>query len=322
MGIGLSAAKGGEVGSKFSKHAIRRLIIAGKSLSSSRHPQQRSDCDNQTALASWYASGLGTRLIASETRSIAPLLEKLFGYHLLFIGACKDAGMIESSPITHKIVLGNRSDAGDVGNNVGMFSDPRALALQNESIDVVVLHHALEFTASSRAVLREAVRVLRPGGHIVLITFQPLSLWGLKRLLCSAIPLRGAESREPPWEGRFRHPSRLIDWLGVLDVQELTSFSAMHEFPLQFLETGVRLKRLAETMENWGLKFKSPFGASNIIVGIKQSRPLTPSALKWRRPLPTPIHGVPSTLQGHSSQSGVSWKASLDADKINADRED
>lgn len=322
MGIGLSAAKGGEVGSKFSKHAIRRLIIAGKSLSSSRHPQQRSDCDNQTALASWYASGLGTRLIASETRSIAPLLEKLFGYHLLFIGACKDAGMIESSPITHKIVLGNRSDAGDVGNNVGLFSDPRALALQNESIDVVVLQHALEFTASSRAVLREAVRVLRPGGHIVLITFQPLSLWGLKRLLYSAIPLRGAESRQPPWEGRFRHPSRLIDWLGVLDVQELISFSAMHEFPLQFSETGVRLKRLAETMENWGLKFKSPFGASNIIVGIKQSRSLTPSALKWRRPLPTPIHGVPSTLQGHSSQSGVSWKACFDTDKINADRED
>ncbi|MDP5003482.1 MAG: class I SAM-dependent methyltransferase, partial [OM182 bacterium] len=253
---------------------------------------------------------------------IAPLLEKLFGYHLLFIGACKDAGMIESSPITHKIVLGNRSDAGDVGNNVGLFSDPRALALQNESIDVVVLQHALEFTASSRAVLREAVRVLRPGGHIVLITFQPLSLWGLKRLLYSAIPLRGAESRQPPWEGRFRHPSRLIDWLGVLDVQELISFSAMHEFPLQFSETGVRLKRLAETMENWGLKFKSPFGASNIIVGIKQSRPLTPSALKWRRPLPTPIHGVPSTLQGHSSQSGVSWKACFDTDKINADRED
>ena len=310
------------MGSKFSKHAIRRLIIAGKSLSSSRQPQQRSDCDNQTALASWYASGLGTRLIASETRSIAPLLEKLFGYHLLFIGACKDAGMIESSPITHKIVLGNRSDAGDVGNNVGLFSDPRALALQNESIDVVVLQHALEFTASSRAVLREAVRVLRPGGHIVLITFQPLSLWGLKRLLYSAIPLRGAESRQPPWEGRFRHPSRLIDWLGVLDVQELISFSAMHEFPLQFSETGVRLKRLAETMENWGLKFKSPFGASNIIVGIKQSRSLTPSALKWRRPLPTPIHGVPSTLQGHSSQSGVSWKACFDTDKINADRED
>ena len=310
------------MGSKFSKHAIRRLIIAGKSLSSSRHPQQRSDCDNQTALASWYASGLGTRLIASETRSIAPLLEKLFGYHLLFIGACKDAGMIESSPITHKIVLGNRSDAGDVGNNVGLFSDPRALALQNESIDVVVLQHALEFSASSRAVLREAVRVLRPGGHIVLITFQPLSLWGLKRLLYSAIPLRGAESRQPPWEGRFRHPSRLIDWLGVLDVQELISFSAMHEFPLQFSETGVRLKRLAETMENWGLKFKSPFGASNIIVGIKQSRSLTPSALKWRRPLPTPIHGVPSTLQGHSSQSGVSWKACFDTDKINADRED
>ena len=310
------------MGSKFSKHAIRRLIIAGKSLGAGRYPQQRSDCDNQTALSDWYASSLGARLIASEARSIEPLLEKLFGYHLLFISACKGADMIKSSPITHKIILGSRNDTRDVGSDVSLFSDPRTLALQNESIDVVVLHHALEFTESSRTVLREAVRVLRPGGHIVLITFQPLSLWGLKRLLFAAIPRLGAVSRQPPWEGRFRHPSRLIDWLGVLDVQELTSFSAMHEFPLQFLETGVRLKRLAETMENWGLKFKSPFGASNIIVGIKQSRPLTPSALKWRRPLPTPIHGVPSTLQGHSSQSGVSWKACFDTDKINADRED
>lgn len=310
------------MGSKFSKNAIRRLIIACKSLGADRYPQHRSDCDNQTVLAAWYASSLGARLIASEARSIAPLLAKLFGYHLLFIGACKGADMIESSPITHKIILGNRNDARDVGSNVSLFSDPRALALQNESIDVVVLHHALEFTESSRTVLREAVRVLRPGGHIVLITFQPLSLWGLKRLLVAAIPLRGAVSRQPPWEGRFRHPSRLIDWLGVLDVQELTSFSAMHEFPLQVLETGVRLKRLAETMENWGLRFKSPLGASNIIVGIKQSRPLTPNALKWRQALPTSIHGVPSTLQGHSSQSGVSWKASFDTDKINADRED
>ena len=310
------------MGSKFSKHAIRRLIIAGKALGAGRHPLQGSDCENQVALTAWYASSLGARLLASEARSIAPVLEKLFGYHLLFIGACKGIEMIESSPITHKILLGNRNDAWCVGSDVSLFSDPRALALQNESIDVVVLHHALEFTESSRTVLREAVRVLRPGGHIVLITFQPLSLWGLKRLLLAAIPLRSSVSRRPPWQGRFRHPSRLIDWLGVLDVQELTSFSAMHEFPLQFLKNGGRLERLAETIENWGLRFKSPFGASNIIVGIKQSRPLTPNALKWRQALPASIHGVPSTLQGHSSQSEVSWKDRFYTDKINADRED
>ena len=307
---------------KFSKHGIRRLIIAGKSLSVGRHPRKGSDCANRAALHGWYRSSLGIRLIASETQIIAPLLEKLFGYHLLFVGSSAQLCMLESSPIMHKIVLGNKepSDSGD--GNAGLFCEPSALALQNESIDVVVLHHAIEFTLASRAVLREAVRVLRPGGHIVLVTFQPFSLWGLRRLWLAWLPFSGAESRLPPWQGRFRHPKRLLDWLGVLDVQELSSLSAMHELPVQFSQSSARLKRVAEVMTRWGGRIKSPFGATNIIVGIKQSRPLTPNSLKWRRALPTPIHGVPSTLQGHSSQSGLSWKAKFDKHKNGADRED
>ena len=45
----------------------------------------------------------------------------------------------------------------------------------SETIDVMLLHHALEFSTSPKAVLAEAGRVVMPGGHLILCMLQ--SLW-------------------------------------------------------------------------------------------------------------------------------------------------
>ena len=293
------------MGEKFSKHGIRRLIFAGKALTADRDSAQPSGSAKQHALRTWYASELGRRLIAAEMRVIDPLLETLFGYHLLYIGCCADSRLLETSPISHRITLGLGGTAPGAEESPGLVSDPDALALQNDSIDVLVLHHELEFAEDSRAVLREAVRVLRPGGHIILIAFNPLSLWGVKRLVLACWPYRKESARLPPWQGKFRKLKRLIDWLEVLDVHQLNSFSAMHELPVAISDRSSPIGRLAETMSHLGSRFNSPFGATSVIVGVKQSRPLTPTLRAWRSPMPTPIQGVPSTLQGHSKQSEV-----------------
>ena len=290
------------MGEKFSKHGIRRLIFAGKALTADRDSAQPSGSAKQHALRTWYASELGRRLIAAEMRVIDPLLETLFGYHLL---CCADSRLLETSPISHRITLGLGGTAPGAEESPGLVSDPDALALQNDSIDVVVLHHELEFAEDSRAVLREAVRVLRPGGHIILIAFNPLSLWGVKRLVLACWPYRKESARLPPWQGKFRKLKRLIDWLEVLDVHQLNSFSAMHELPVAISDRSSPIGRLAETMSHLGSRLNSPFGATSVIVGVKQSRPLTPTLRAWRSPMPTPIQGVPSTLQGHSKQSEV-----------------
>ena len=57
-----------------------------------------------------------------------------------------------------------------------------ALPLPNNSLDAMVLHHALEVSADARSGLREAARVLVPGGRLVICGFNPMSLWGLRRL--------------------------------------------------------------------------------------------------------------------------------------------
>ena len=293
------------MGEKFSKHGIRRLIFAGKALTADRDAAQPAGSAKQHALRSWYASELGRRLIAAEMRVIDPLLETLFGYHLLYIGCCADSRLLETSPISHRITLGLGGTSPGAEESPGLISDPDALALQNDSIDVLVLHHELEFAEDSRAVLREAVRVLRPGGHIILIAFNPLSLWGVKRLVLACWPYRKESARLPPWKGKFRKLKRLIDWLEVLDVHQLNSFSAMHELPVAISDRSSSIGRLAEIMSRLGSRLNSPFGATSVIVGVKQSRPLTPALRKWRSPIPTPIQGVPSTLQGHSKQSEV-----------------
>ena len=47
----------------------------------------------------------------------------------------------------------------------------------------VVLPHVLEFEANPHQVLRESERVLIGEGHVVILGFNPWSLWGLWRLL-------------------------------------------------------------------------------------------------------------------------------------------
>jgi ubiquinone/menaquinone biosynthesis C-methylase UbiE len=50
------------------------------------------------------------------------------------------------------------------------------LALARESFDVVIIHQVLHFLDDGPRAIREAVRVLRPGGRLLVIDFAPHDL--------------------------------------------------------------------------------------------------------------------------------------------------
>lgn len=54
---------------------------------------------------------------------------------------------------------------------------PEALPFANETFDLVVLPHSLEFSPAPQQLLAEAVRVLAPEGRLILAGFNPLGLW-------------------------------------------------------------------------------------------------------------------------------------------------
>jgi ubiquinone/menaquinone biosynthesis C-methylase UbiE len=74
-----------------------------------------------------------------------------------------------------------------------VICDAEQLAVASDSVDAVLLPHTLERSSSPHAVLREVDRVLRPDGVLIVLSFAPGGLWGLRHLL-SAAATRGRPS--------------------------------------------------------------------------------------------------------------------------------
>ncbi|MEQ1484516.1 methyltransferase domain-containing protein [Methyloglobulus sp.] len=100
------------------------------------------------------------------------------------------------------------------------------LPLQCESVDMIILPHILEFDAYRFHTMREVERVLKPEGTVVILNFNPWSVWVRYQYIWDK---RLADS----WSGHFIRRSRVIDWLKLLNF-EVTTVS---QFNLDSIKT-------------------------------------------------------------------------------------
>ncbi len=164
-------------------------------------------------LEQWFSLQLGQVVLLEEQTRIASILPKLFGYHVLQIGALGTKDLLNSSCISHKILILFESNCTSNEDCV-LLGDEESLAIASDSMDVVVLPHVLEFVKNPHKLLREVERVLIGEGHLVLTGFNPWSFWGIWRLLLLWREL-------PPWNGHFYTFARIKDWLSLLDFELL-----------------------------------------------------------------------------------------------------
>lgn len=238
------------------------MTLFGKTDPDMLHP-----IEMESTLTEWLLSPLGQALLAAEKKALAPLLSRVFGYHILQLSCTPDIDMLGDCLVCHKIAFAPSWRPG----RQRVVADIESLPLETDSIDAVVLHHALDFTQHSHRLLREATRVLMPGGRLIIVGFNPISLWGISRLLRSR--------RRSPWNGRFISRRRLADWLSLLDFHiEKISYGAF--FP-PVSQTGV-LSRAGD-FDHWLDRMSNPTGAFYLIVASKQRVPLIPVASRWRR---------------------------------------
>jgi SAM-dependent methyltransferase len=153
-----------------------------------------------TALAQWLETPLGRYLLAREQAYFDQTVADIFGFHAMQIGlpACP---FLSQSRIVSRWTL-------DCDPPADILADPHALPFAENAIDLIVLPHALEFTDDPHSMLREAYRVIRPEGQIVISGFNPFSLLGAKRYF--------GRAQTPPWNGNFIALYRLKDWLALL----------------------------------------------------------------------------------------------------------
>jgi SAM-dependent methyltransferase len=153
----------------------------------------------------WFASDLGRHVLKTELAMLEQLLPGLFGYHLAQFSV-QDRVLHDASPIQNKIIINLDTI------KAGLVSNPTQLPFANDSIDVALLHHLLDFAESPQKILRELARTMLPMGHIVIVGFNPMSLWGGWRTILRCTGRKGTT----PWNGAFIRPGRLMDWLNLL----------------------------------------------------------------------------------------------------------
>jgi SAM-dependent methyltransferase len=152
-------------------------------------------------LQDWFTTPLGQYLLEKEQAYLDDVTSDIFGFHALQVGLAK-FDLLRASRIAHRV----RIDATGLPD---LYAKSHELPVATQSVDLVVLPHALEFAAQPHEILREVDRVMMPEGRLVIVGFNPWSLWGLR----SAV---GFSRSEVPWNGRFVSLLRVKDWLALL----------------------------------------------------------------------------------------------------------
>lgn len=238
-----------------------------------------------SSLRHWYQGPLGRLLADAEQSALEEELPTLFGYHLLVIDPPWEQCNLEDSRIPHKVIQRveplTHGEA-ELGGNTEDWP------IMSDSVDAIVLPHTLELTNDPHQVLREADRSLIPDGHLVILGFNPRSLWGLRRALT---PKR----KQMPWEARFLSLNRIKDWLGLLGFDTLHHHYLFQRPPFQSRRVLEQLHLHGPT-SSYGRKYLS---AGYILVARKRTMAMTPlSALSKRRRQLFPV-GLPSSTQGN-----------------------
>ncbi|MET0357415.1 MAG: methyltransferase domain-containing protein [Cellvibrio sp.] len=225
--------------------------------------------DSLAEISNWLRSPLGQQLIESEQAIIDEQIHNLFGYHLLQLSVANHLDLTNASRVSHRFALYPQNTEQPL---VAARADFNHLPLPASSIDVVLLHHILDYSQSPHHVLREASGVLISQGHMIVVGFNPWSFFGLWRWLARFF------SRAPQWRHQSLRLGRVLDWLAVLDFEPITIQQGFYRPPCS--KPGVI--NYLHWIERWGKRFCLPWGGFYVIVARKDSLAALPQKPQWQ----------------------------------------
>lgn len=153
------------------------------------------------SLEAWFATPQGAYVLAWEQAQLDRLVADLFGYFAVQAGLAS-IDFLRANRATSRFHTALQGPC-------AVMADAHELPFAAESLDLLVLPHLLECSDEPHQILREAERVLRPEGSLIVSGFNPVSLWGVRKLF--------TRSRVAPWNAEFVSVLRMKDWLKLLN---------------------------------------------------------------------------------------------------------
>ena len=230
----------------------------------------------------WLASPPGQYLLDWERAQMASTVANLFGFHALQLGL-PELDALESNRMPHRwLATQSALDESLPGQTLGLrpslVTEFSALPFPANSLDLVVLPHALELTHDPHGALREVARVLVPDGRVVICGLNPLSLWGLRQRRAHLYRRFGAEQLFLPDAGEFIGYLRLRDWLRLLSLEiEVGRFGCYRPA----FSSQAWLQRFG-WMDAAGARWWPILGAVYFLVAVKRVRGMTLLNPGWK----------------------------------------
>jgi SAM-dependent methyltransferase len=275
-----------------------------RSLKGSRSPVNDSPTvASRLQIVQWFDTPLGRSLQAVEAHRLRGVLPNLYGTVALQLGRIGKLDLLDACVAPTRIVA--EEDTAWRGNNcpveqrlTGMRTlclraETHALPLDERSVDVALLPHTLDFSADPHPVLREVSRVLRPEGHVVILGFNPMSLWGVRRMLAR-------RPRAVPWSGHFFRLARVKDWLALLDF-ECTHGSLLYYRPPV---SGDRAMDRLFFMEKAGDRWWPLMAGVYLLVARKRVFGMTPLPVDWKTRKQPVLAGAKPAAIGSATAGG------------------
>ena len=211
-------------------------------------------------MTTWWQSPLGQSVLEQEKAALQSLSQHFHGYYQVQLG------------LTHSLLptLTQPNLQSVIASGADIDAQNEALPIKCHSLDLVLLCHALDFSADPHGLLREVDRTLVADGTLVLCCFNPWSLWGLKRLF--------SWQDTSPWQGHFFTKTRIKDWLHLLGFEIIDCEALLFRPPLKSAKWFNR----CQFLERWGRRLWPFWSGSRILIATKRTIPLTPISKPWR----------------------------------------
>lgn len=226
-------------------------------------------------LAHWLHTPAGRYLLGWEQGELDKAVADVFGFHAMQLGLA-ELDALRANRMPHRFIAldahAPRPEDGDPARAVALLRcDFEALPIDSQSLDLVVMPHTLELAHDAHRALREVERVLRPEGRLVILGFNPMSLWGLRQRLGHLLRHLGLGAPKPlylPSEGEFLGYRRLRDWLRLLSFEVEGGRFGCYRPPFKSARGFTRFAWLERMGDRWW----PVFGAVYFLVAVKRVR--------------------------------------------------